>query len=103
VSLFTNVPVDLALNSIDKRSISTKTNIPKEEFVVAVKFVLNSTFFIFNNKFYKQVFGILMGSPLSPIIADIVMQDLEEIAILNLQIHSLFYYRYVDDRSRTSI
>jgi len=97
VSLFTNVPVDLALNSIDKRSISTKTNIPKEEFVVAVKFVLNSTFFIFNNKFYKQVFGILMGSPLSPIIADIVMQDLEEIAILNLQIHSLFYYRYVDD------
>ena len=79
MSLFTNVPVDLALNSIDTRSISTKTNIPKEEFVVAVKFVLNSTFFIFNNKFYKQVFGILMGSPLSPIIADIVMQDLEEI------------------------
>ena len=40
VSLF-NVPVDLALNSIEKRRvhISTKTNISKEEFVTAVKFV----------------------------------------------------------------
>jgi len=25
------------------------------------------------------------------------MQDLEEIAIMKLQIHPLFYYRYVDD------
>ena len=38
-----------------------------------------------------------MSSPLSPIIVDMVMQDLEEIAISNLQVHSLFYYRYVDD------
>jgi len=54
VSLFINVPVDLALNSIEKRwvHISTKINISKEEFVT-VKFVLNSTFFTFNNKFYK--------------------------------------------------
>ena len=49
-------------------------NISKEEFVTAVKFVLNS-FFPFNNKFYKQVFGIPMGSSLFPIIADLVMQD----------------------------
>jgi len=28
-----------------------------------------------------------MGSPLSSIIADLVMQDLEEIAISNLQVH----------------
>jgi len=44
----------------------------------------------FTNKFLM----IPMGSSLSPIIADIVMQDLEEIAISNLQIHQLFYYRY---------
>jgi len=75
VSLFTNVPIDLILNSIEKRwvHISTKTNISKEEFVTTVKFILNSIFFTFNNKFYKQIFGTLMGSPLSPIIADIVM------------------------------
>jgi len=32
-----------------------------------------------------------MGSPLSPIIADMIMQDLKEIAISNLQVHPLFY------------
>lgn len=36
-----------------------------------------------------------MGSPLSPILADIVMQDLEERAISILDLY--FYVRYVDD------
>jgi len=38
-----------------------------------------------------------MGSPLSPILADIVMQDLEERAISSLSLHLPFYFRYVDD------
>jgi len=38
-----------------------------------------------------------MRSPLSPILADIVMQDLEEKAIMNIDIDFPFYYRYVDD------
>jgi len=52
-------------------------NIPKDEFLDAVQFVLKSTFFSFDNQIYKQNYGTPMGSPLSPIIADIVMQDLE--------------------------
>jgi len=32
------------------------------EFVKASKLILNSTFFTFNNKFYRQTFGILIGS-----------------------------------------
>lgn len=35
-----------------------------------VKFIMNSTYFTFNSKYYKQSFGTPMGSPLSPIIAD---------------------------------
>jgi len=38
-----------------------------------------------------------MGSPLSPIIADIVMQDIEEEALKLLDIIPPFYVRYVDD------
>jgi len=38
-----------------------------------------------------------MGSPLSPVIADLVLQDLEISAINNLPFHLPFYYRYVDD------
>jgi len=38
-----------------------------------------------------------MGSSLSPAIADLVLQDLELVAINNLPFHLPFYYRYVDD------
>ena len=98
ISLFTNIPVELALNSIDRRwvYISAKTNISKNEFIIAVRFILNSTFFTFNNRTYRQVFGTPMGSPLSPIIIDIVMQDIEEIALKILSAQPLFYFRYVD-------
>jgi len=37
-----------------------------------------------------------MGSSLSPVIADLVLQDLEISAIKNLPFLS-FYYRYIDD------
>jgi len=56
-----------------------------------------STFFIFNKKIYKQKFGTPMGSPLSPVIADIVMQDLEESVLGDFKFTMPFYYRYVDD------
>jgi len=38
-----------------------------------------------------------MGSPLSPIIANLVMQDLEENALEKINHNIPFYYRYVDD------
>jgi len=84
IPLFINVPLDLAINGIKNRwkYIKRFTKIPKEEFISIIKFVLSSIFFMFNNVIYKQTFGTPMGSPLSPIIADLVMQDLE-VHILN--------------------
>jgi len=98
VSLFTNVPLDLALNGIKNKwnYIERFTKIPKDEFILIIKFALSSTFFMFNDVIYKQTYGTPMSSPLSPIIADLVMQDLE-VHILNSLNSSLSIYRYVDD------
>jgi len=98
ISLFTNIPVELAIESISNRwtHISTKCSIPKNEFLTALQLIMDLTFFTFNNKFYRQNFGTPMGSPLSPIIADIVLQDLERKA-LEFGVEIPFYYRYVDD------
>jgi len=68
-SLFTNIPVELVIEGINRRweYIEKETKISKIEFIDAVRFVLNSTFFTFDNIIYKQIFGTLLGSPLSPI------------------------------------
>src|SRR5580765_2372334 len=99
VSLFTNIPVELAMESILNRweHIEMNCSIPRDEFLCAVRFVLNSTFFSFNNVNYQQAFGTPMGSPLSPIIADITLQDLEKRVLGTLSFELPFYFRYVDD------
>lgn len=99
VSLFTNIPLDLAEESIIKRwdYIKNKCGIPRDEFISAVQFVLESTYFTFNDVFYQQTFGTPMDSPPSPVIADITLQDLESRAIAVLGFSVPFYYRYVDD------
>jgi len=38
-----------------------------------------------------------MGSPLSPVVADIVMRDLETICLNSVNCYLTFYFRYVDD------
>jgi len=99
ISLFTNVPIGLAINSIEKRweHIERHTKIIKSEFIRAIEFILSSTYFYFNNKIYKHTFGTPMGSPLSPIISDLVMRDLEDMVLNSLTIQPIFYFRYVDD------
>jgi len=99
VSLFTNIPLDLAVNSIAKRweYLERFTKITKCEFMAAINFILSSIYFKFNNKIYKQTFGTPMGSPLSSIVADLTMRDLEKNVLNALNIRPLIYYRYVDN------
>ena len=98
-SLFTNVPHELVLEGLKKRfhQVVVSTNIPEFEFIACVKFLLNSTYFTFNNKLYEQVYGTPMGSPISPILADIVMQDLETYCLKNIKFDIPVLIRYVDD------
>ena len=102
-SLFTNIPCDLVLDSLDRRytHIHNKCKIPFHEIRNTVRFLFDNTFFNFNNKTYKQIFGTPMGSPISPLFADMVMEDLETDCLRELKAtHDcipLFYFRYVDD------
>jgi len=89
----------VATDSVIRRwnFISVKCNIPREEFKNALKLILDSTFFSFDNVIYKLNFGTPMGSPLSTIIADLVMCDLEERVLETLGVMVPFYVRYIDD------
>lgn len=73
------------------------TCLTKTEFLNGINLVLDSTYFSFNDKTYRQTFGVSMVSPLWPIILDIVLQNLESDILNKLIIKSLFYVRYMDD------
>ena len=103
ISLFTNIPLQLVLDSLDRRFeyIHNKCKIPFHDIVTCTKFLFSNTFFSFNNKFYRQIEGTPMGSPISPLFADMVLDDLETHCLKNLEdnynVKPLFYFRYVDD------
>ena len=76
---FTSVPVDL---NIIHNMLQQDTTMPsKTPFSIAsimplLRFCLKSTFFTFQCKYYEQVKGAAMGSPLSPVVANLFMENL---------------------------
>jgi hypothetical protein len=68
VSLFTNIPVDLAIKVAAKRlrqdaTLLQRTSLPVEDIIDLLYFCLNATYFVFEGCYYQQVFGTAMGSP----------------------------------------
>ena len=58
---------------------------------------LTSTYFQYNSKHYKQLHGTAMGLPVSVVVAEIVMQHVEERALATCRQTILLWLRYVDD------
>lgn len=50
-----------------------------------------------NNKYYKQVRGALMGSPLLPAIASIFMNHFEQKSLDSFHLEPTYWLRYVDN------
>jgi len=98
-SLFTNLPKELILQGIEKRwhDIKRNTKLSLPQLLNAIDLLLSSAGFSFNGKYYNQIYGSPMGSPLSPILADIVLDDLETSCIQKLDFNLHTYCRYVDD------
>lgn len=98
-SLYTNVTLDLIEPAIKNRwiDISKNTNLDFDTFLNVIKFVINELYFRFNEKFYKQISGLPMGLPLSAPLANLVMEELENLIIPKLPFNIPFYKRYVDD------
>lgn len=100
VSLFPSIPVDLAIKTImDKWTEITKwTDLSKELFhKILTLCIKDSRYCIHNNKIYSQIKGLPMGSPASPIVADIVMEHLIQQCLEDLQLKPKLLTKYVDD------
>ena len=99
-SLFTNIPlqetIDIAINLIFNPN--PNLNITRKELKKLFLFATSKTHFIFNSKFYNQIDGVAMGSPLAPVLANIFMGFHESKWLNEYNLNKpKFYLRYVDD------
>ena len=58
---------------------------------------LTSTYFQYNGKHYKQLHGTVMGSPVSVVVAELVVQHVEERALATCRQTIPLWLCYVDD------
>ena len=85
-ALFTSVPIDPALNIIkdllDKdTTLKERTVMEVGDIILLLEFCLKNTYFSFQDQFYEQVEGAAMSSSVSPIVANLYMEYLEQKAL----------------------
>ena len=86
-SLFTSILIDPAITIIRKhleqdKDLHLRTNMTVSNICCLLEFCLKNTFFQFKGRYYEQTEGAAMGSPISPIVANLFMEDLEVQAIM---------------------
>ena len=92
-SLFISVPVDPALNIIKDllekdHTLKDRTAVAVSDIILLLEFCLKNTYFSFQAQFYEQVEGAAMGSPLSPIVANLYIEYLEQKALQKVLLHT---------------
>ena len=82
VSLFTKIPVHIAKSVIFDRlkcdsELKFRCKLNVNEIMNALDLCSNNTYLCFRKKFDRQIFGVAMGSPISVIVANLVMESIE--------------------------
>ena len=101
-ALFTSVPVTESIEIIRRRlqndpTLPQRTTLSADHVCDLLACCLNTTYFTFEGNFFQQTEGAAMGSPVSPIVANLFMEDFEEKALASFHTPPRYWGRYMDD------
>ena len=98
--LFSNVPilrsVDIVLNRLNNSETFVQSALSMTDVKKILLCCLNNSYFTFNGKFYKQKKGLPMGNNLSPLLADLFMDEYIKKNMVEVNTSNKLF-RYVDD------
>ena len=78
-SLHTNIPVTDAIEMMKKLVFQFQNVIPNAHFVIELlEIVLKNSLMTFDKEYFRQIFGIIMGTNLAPILANLYLAMLQE-------------------------
>ena len=102
VSLFTSVPVPLGMDVAKRKHVETdewksRTSLTSAQILELLDLIVNNSYFKHEGDYYHQISGCAMVSPVSSAIAELVMQEIESIALATLPVAIRWWRRYVDD------
>ena len=100
-ALFTSVPVLPAIQIVKQRlqqdtTLPQRTSMSIPQITSLLDFCITNTYFLFQGKYYEQVPGAAMGSPISHLIAKFFMEEFEVKALSSTPTPTL-WLRFVDD------
>ncbi|XP_072023154.1 uncharacterized protein [Amphiura filiformis] len=102
-ALFTCVPPKEAVNCVrdflrKDNTLKERTDLSPDQVCEVLELCLNTTYFVYDGKFYRQRHGCAMGSPVSPIVVNLFMEQFEQLALTSYAgTPPSHWYRYVDD------
>ncbi|KAK9882602.1 hypothetical protein WA026_022230 [Henosepilachna vigintioctopunctata] len=99
VSLFTNITFTMTKQCIVDKWTDIEPNcpIPRDDFLEMLKFIFDTTIFSFGGVYYKQREGTPMGSLVSPIIAQYVVDYILNKSLEQFPFQVPFCKKFVDD------